>query len=160
MSQEERSAVVSIFVNIAVDLWVILRLWDLWQTGALGGPDGLQIWARTVLWAIPMAIVGTIVLTILAAILHGAITRQPDIGKDERDTAYQLRGMATTMIVASFGVVAAIVVLCFGGGVAGWSKEIKRVRYTESVRAILNFCFINLITILHCSTMSPIIPFC
>ncbi len=114
MSHEERNAVVSILINIGVDIWVIITLYGLWQAGAFAGPDALQIWARTILWAVAMTIVATIALTILVAIVHGILTRDEDVSTDERDKAYQLRGMAVTMVVASFGTVGAIVALAFG----------------------------------------------
>lgn len=114
MSHEERSAVVSILINIGVDIWVIFQLYGLWQAGVFAGPDALQVWARTVLWAILITVVATISAVILVAIVRGILTRDEDVSSDERDKAYQLRGMAVTMVVASFGTVAAIIALAFG----------------------------------------------
>ncbi len=114
MSQEERSAAVSILVNSVAVIWLALRLNGLWQSGAFDGPDALQIWARTVLWVIPVAIAGFIGMTIIVAIVHGIVTRDTDTRSDERDKAYQMRGMAATMVVASIGMVGAIIALALG----------------------------------------------
>lgn len=116
MSHEERNNIVAIFVNLLTNAYVITRLHARWSAGAFDGPDGLMIWARTVLWVIPIAIVGTIVLTILANIVFAIVTRDedPDVTVDERDKLFQMRGMAVTMVVASFGYVAALIALALG----------------------------------------------
>lgn len=116
MSQEERSTLVSIIMNILVDAFIIVKLYGLWQAGAFEGPDGLQTWARAVLWAVPLAIGGTIILTILASILQNILSGEgkAESISDERDHTYQLRGMAATMIVASFGTLGGVIALAFG----------------------------------------------
>lgn len=115
MSQEERTTLVSIVVNILVDLFIIAKLYGLWQAGAFEGPEALQIWARAVLWAVPLAIGGTILLNIVANIVQNILNSEDAGGvADERDHRYQLRGMAVTMVVACFGVVAGIITLALG----------------------------------------------
>ncbi len=116
MSQEERSAFVSLAVNLATSLYVIAKLRTLASAGAFDAVDGLSVWAKTVLWAIPIAIGGTIILTILFAIVQGIVTRGQDTatGSDERDRLYQRRGMVATLIVASIGIVGAFIALALG----------------------------------------------
>ena len=115
MSPEERSTLVSIVVNVLVDLCIIVKLYGLWQAGAFDGPEALQTWARAVLWAVPLAIGGTILLSILAAMVQKIISGESEkAGADERDHRYQLRGMAVTMVVACFGVMAGIIALALG----------------------------------------------
>lgn len=116
MSHEERNNIVAILVNLATNAYVITRLRSLWSTGAFDGPDALMIWARAILWVVPIAIGGTIVLTILANILFAIATldENPDFTVDERDRMFQLRGMAVTMVVASFGFLGCLVALAVG----------------------------------------------
>ena len=116
MSHEERNNIVAIFVNLVTNLYILTRLRGMWASGAFDGPNALMIWARTVLWVVPIAIVATIVLTILANILFAIATmdENPDFTVDERDRMFQVRGMAVTMVVASFGFIGCLVALAFG----------------------------------------------
>jgi hypothetical protein len=118
MSKEERNTVFAIVTNMIVNLWMAIRLHGLWLSGAFDGPDGLMIWARTVIWVIPASIGVTILVAILGSILVAIVTRdplEPNIF-DERDRLFRIRGMSVTMIVAAAGFV---VVLC--GLAWGWS---------------------------------------
>lgn len=116
MSHEERNNIVAIVVSLITNTYVLIRLRGLWADGAFDGPDALMFWARAVLWVVPIAIVGTIVLTILANILFAIATRDesPDFTVDERDRMFQMRGMAVTMVVASFGFLGCLVALAVG----------------------------------------------
>lgn len=116
MSKEERSSLVSLLVNLGVDTFIILKLYGLWKIGAFEGAEGLQNWARAVLWCVPLAIGGTILLTVLGNIFQGMISGESTLGSlsDERDRQYQLRGMATTMVLATFGVLGGVVTLALG----------------------------------------------
>ncbi len=110
MSQEERSAYIGLLVNIFVDVLMIWCIWDLHRDGAFSGADAPQVWARTVLWVIPMAIERTVSLSLVAKAMW------PEKGptSDERDQRYHLRGMATTMVFATFGILGGIIALALG----------------------------------------------
>jgi hypothetical protein len=116
MSHEERNTWVAMATNLAVSLYVVLRLRALAAEGALAGDEGLQVMARTILWAIPVAIVLTIVLTILFNIVFAIATRDenPDFTVDERDRLFRARAMTVTLVVMSGGVIAAFAALAFG----------------------------------------------
>ena len=116
MSHEERNNIVAIMVNLVTNAYVITRLRGMWASGAFDGPDALMIWARAVLWVIPIAIIGTIILTIVANIVFAIATmdENPDFTVDERDRMFQMRGMVVTMIVASFGYIGALIALAIG----------------------------------------------
>jgi len=60
MSQEARSAFISLIVNVTTNLFIALRLRSQNAEGAFGAPDALSVWAKTVLWAVPLAVGGTI----------------------------------------------------------------------------------------------------
>lgn len=116
MSFEERNAVIGIFaglVSCAVMLTVLLQKSG---AGAFAGPDGLEHWARTVLWLIAIGIVLVIVMTILVNIAYAMITgdRTPVFLRDERDTIIGLRGTQATLVVLSAGIVIAVIALAMG----------------------------------------------
>ena len=116
MTYQDRNNVVSIFVTLLANGYIILRLLDLNSSGAFDGPDAVNIWARTVVWIIPIAIGATIVGTILFNIAYAIVTNneKPSFIVDERDKIFETRGHVTMMIVGSFGVMGAIVLLAFG----------------------------------------------
>lgn len=116
VSQEERSTYVSLVVNILVDLFIFAKVYGLWQSGAFETPEALQTWARAVLWAVPLAIGGTILLTVLSKVAQSVLEGEyePADLTDERDRAYQLRGMAVTMVIATLGVLFGVISLALG----------------------------------------------
>lgn len=116
MTHEERNTVVAIFVNLTVNAWILLRLRGQYDDGLLTAPDGLAVFAKSVLLAIPASIVATIVGVILFNILFAIVTREenPDFTVDERDQMYKVRGLTATMITASVGFIVAMGALAFG----------------------------------------------
>lgn len=116
MSHEERNTVTALIVSIIVLLYFGTSLRNDWIAGAFDGPDGIMIWARTVLWIIPFCIVFTIVATVAMNIGYAIITRtpNPDFISDERDAAIGRRGSLVTMVIASMGFIAALIALAFG----------------------------------------------
>jgi len=116
MTHEERNTYVAIFTNLFVMGYFIMRLIRLDGEGAFDAPDGLAVWAQTVLWIIPASIVMTIVLTIVFNILFAIATREesPSFVVDERDKMIGRRGMMATIFVASGGFILALIALAFG----------------------------------------------
>jgi len=124
MSKEDRDAIISIIMNIGVNGWMLLKLRGMAQAGAFDGSDALQVWALTVIWIVPVCIVAVIVLTIVWAIIEGILHPGESVSGlvDERDRMFRIRGMAVTMVVASFGFVGAIAALAVGwSAVAGFT---------------------------------------
>ena len=76
----------------------------------------MQIWARTIIWAVPAAIVATIALTILVSIVTAIVTGEKAIPvlKDERDRLFQLWGLGVTMAFTVLGFVTAVILLALG----------------------------------------------
>jgi hypothetical protein len=116
MTHEERTSIVGLFTNLGVNGFFAWRLWSLHEEGAFAGPDGLARWAQNVLWIIPASIVVAIVLTIAFTIVFAIATRSenPSTVVDERDKAFRIRAMMTTMVVAGGGFILALVALAFG----------------------------------------------
>jgi hypothetical protein len=116
MTHEERNTLVGIFVNLLENTWILLRLKGQYNDGLLTGTDGLSVFGKTVLLAIPASIVLTIVGVILFNILFAIVTRDenPDFIVDERDQMFKIRGMSVTMIVSAIGFIAAMSALALG----------------------------------------------
>jgi hypothetical protein len=113
MSREERSSVIGIITGLLVNTYVVIRLVQRFLNGAFSGEDAVTAWAQTVVWAIPAAIIITIVLHITFTMTDSERALNNIV--DERDRKFQLRGMGTTLVGAAIGYVAMIVTLAFGG---------------------------------------------
>lgn len=116
MTYTERNNFVAIFNNLVVSGYFVWRILGMYQQGAFDGPDGLALWAQTVLWVIPISIAATIVLTILFNIVFAIAVREsnPEMVSDERDKLFGNRAMLTTMAVASAGFILSLVILALG----------------------------------------------
>ena len=116
MTHEERNNLVSIFVGLFVIGYLSFRIWTKYEAGIFDGPDGLMLWARTVLWAIPLGIGLMIVALIVTTIIHAILTNnsKPNFIVDERDKLIGRYGMIVTMSVASGGFILGIVFLAMG----------------------------------------------
>lgn len=120
MSFGERDAITSLLTTILVVAMFYFRIASQSDAGLFDGPDGLMIWARSVLWliliSIGVAIAVTIGFTILYVILTGE--RKPSGLRDERDRMIETRGMRVGTVIISIGIVAAIMDLAWGGASA------------------------------------------
>ena len=74
MVYQDRNNIVSIVVGLAVNFYIISRLIDLNAAGAFDAPDAVNVWARTVVWVIPIAIAATIAGTIIFNIGYAIAT--------------------------------------------------------------------------------------
>lgn len=116
MTYQERNNLVAIFNNLIVSGYFAWRIYGMYLEGAFDGPDGLTIWAQTVLWVIPVSIIASIILTIVFNILFAIAARDPnpEMVSDERDRQFGARSIVTAVIVASAGFILALVVLALG----------------------------------------------
>lgn len=115
MTYEERNNLVAIFTNLMVCGYFIQQITSKFAAGVFDGPDGVAVWAQTVLWVIPASIVATIVVTIVFNILFAIAARDPnpEMVSDERDKMFGNRAMLTVTMVASAGFIMALVMLAF-----------------------------------------------
>ncbi len=113
MPYQDRNNVVSIIINLVVNGYIVLRLLAMNEAGAFEGPDAVNVWAKTVVWVIPISIVLTIIGTILFNIGHAIMTgdAKPSFVVDERDRLFEQRSMIAVTIFAAFGFIVAIVML-------------------------------------------------
>ncbi|MBC7738800.1 MAG: hypothetical protein H7245_16640 [Candidatus Saccharibacteria bacterium] len=116
MNSEQRNIWAALLSGLMVNTYFFARLWTMFQDGTSAAPDGMQTWARMVLWAIPASIIAVITLTILLNIGAGIITGEkpgPAL-KDERDRLFQLWGLGVTMATTVVGFITAVCLLALG----------------------------------------------
>jgi hypothetical protein len=116
MTHEEKNTLVALVTNLLVTGFFAIRLIQMYQAGAFDGADSLVVWARTVLWMIPVSIVVTIVLMILFQIGFAIATRdaKPSFIIDERDKQFSRWSYIATIVVAGAGWMVALILLAFG----------------------------------------------
>jgi len=116
MSHEERNNIASLIAGLLVNIYVIIKLSTMFEAGRLAGPDAMMIWARAMLWVIPIGILTVIICIILFSILFAIAERDgsPSFVVDERDRAIKTFGLHFTVVATSVGFVGALVALAFG----------------------------------------------
>ncbi len=116
MTYQDRNNVVSIIVNLLVNGYIVMQLLAMNAAGQFDGPDAVNVWARMVIWVIPIAIIGTILGTILFNIGYAIVTHteKPSFLVDERDKLFDQRGIVAVVIFAAAGFILSIVTLAFG----------------------------------------------
>ncbi|MFN4192084.1 MAG: hypothetical protein ACK4FR_04015 [Tabrizicola sp.] len=115
MSYGEREALSGLVTSLIVIGLFLLRLSGQQAAGAFAGPDGLQLWARSVLVLIGWAIGIAIAVAILSAVLHGILTgEKSDDRRDERDRDIDRRALTWAWYLLSFGLLGIIIGLAFG----------------------------------------------
>jgi hypothetical protein len=135
MSFEERNTIIYIAASLLVAAIFGSRIYLGMIGGAFTGPDGLMIWARTILWMIPFGIVITIACVIVGQLIYGITTGDHDYNtnSDERDKHIGLRGVRVTMAVFTAGWIGALILLAMGHGTlsalnlmifGGWLSDI------------------------------------
>jgi hypothetical protein len=112
MSHQERASVVAIIVCLLLNGYVSVRLWQLYESGALSGENAPMEWAQSIVWVVPAAIVLTIVSNIGFAIASKGRKQKTNI--DERDHLYRSRGMCVTLFVFAIGFIGMLVGLATG----------------------------------------------
>lgn len=117
MSHQERASVVAIAICLLLNGYISVRLWQLYEAGALSGENAPMVWAQSIVWVVPAAIVLTIVSNIGFAIASKG--RKQKINIDERDHLYRSRGMCVTLFVFALGFIGMLI-----GLATGWSVVI------------------------------------
>ena len=120
MSHEEKNTVLQIIIGIVINIWIILKVRELYASGIMDGPDAIQRWAETMFWVIIVSIGAGITLaiigTVLFAIIETAITGESDHNfiSDERDKMIAHTGNKITMGFTGAGFIALITGIKFG----------------------------------------------
>ena len=118
MSFQQRNITVSLVTFILILGFYLTRIFQLFQTDSFISTNVFRLWGIIVV----LAIVATIVLTILAHIGSAVFQviktgdENPKIEdiQDERDKLIDLRGTQITYVASSLGVLAAMLTFVFG----------------------------------------------
>lgn len=114
MAAEERNIIVNLIGEILVNLYFAYLVWQMFRAGPATAPDAVQVWARMVIWIIPVGIGAGIILSILARAFAAMGDHDGAVHLDERDRGIQIKGMAVTMVVAALAFVSTLSVLAAG----------------------------------------------
>jgi hypothetical protein len=116
MTSEERQTWINLLSSLLINGWFYSRIWEMFQDGTSTAPDALQIWARTVIWVIPVSIGSIVALTILTAVAQAILSggKSPGFLKDERDTKFEMWGMGAMMLFTVAGFLGAMSALALG----------------------------------------------
>ncbi len=112
LCHQERASIVSVLTNLLMNSYVLHGHLGLSSAGSLDGEDATMLWAKMVVWVIPVAIALTVVLNVIFAMATGE--RISKATTDERDRMFQLRGMTATTIIFGLGFIGALVGLSTG----------------------------------------------
>ena len=120
MSHEEKNTVLQIIIGIVINIWIILKVRELYASGIMDGPDAIQRWAETMFWiiliaigaGIILAIVGTVLFSILEAIFLGEADN--NFISDERDKMIANTGNKIAIGFTGAGFIALIAGIKFG----------------------------------------------
>ena len=120
MSYEEKNTILQIIIGVVINIWIIIKIRDLYISGAMDGPDAIQTWAEAMFWIILFAIAAGIILgvigTILFSMIEIAISGEMDDNfiSDERDKMIANTGNKMSMGFAGAGFIALIAGIKFG----------------------------------------------
>ena len=118
MSFQEKNITVSL-VNFTLILgFYLIRVFQMVQDGSFNSTNIFRLWGITIVLAIIVTILATILTHIGSAIIHAIKTgeEKPDIEdiEDERDQLINLRGTKITYVVSSIGVFLSMLTFAFG----------------------------------------------
>ena len=120
MSHEEKNTILQIIIGTAINIWLILKIKELYSKGFMEGPTAIQIWAETVFWIIIIAIVAGIGLTVIGTVIFSIIEKvifgEADYNSivDERDKAIASTGDKISLSIIGTGFIILILGLKFG----------------------------------------------
>ncbi len=110
MSIQEKKIVVNLVSTIGIYIAYCFYVKDFFLNGL---ENDLQLWGKTILVFIPIAIVVKIVTTIVFFIINAIITKgaeQDDI-EDERDKLFNRKGNNLGYVIVGFGFILSIITL-------------------------------------------------
>lgn len=117
MSYQEKNITVSLVSQILILVYYVANVIPMLQEGGLVSSRLFSLWAVVIICTIIVNIIGSIltniVLTILDAIKTGSSDSESFMA-DERDKLISLKGMRTSYIVFSIGVLIAMLTFVFG----------------------------------------------
>lgn len=112
MSHQERASIVGLLTGLLLNTYVVIRLWQLFGSGAFDGADAPMVWAQAIVWVIPAAIAISIGSSIVFAMAAKGNTRHNVV--DERDRLFEYRGLGVLVIAVAVGFMGMIIALALG----------------------------------------------
>ena len=117
MSYEEKNITVSLVSHLLIGGYFLVKMVQMLQAGGLVSSRVFSLWATIIIAVILVNILGSILTNILLSILHAIKTRSKEhehFIADERDRLIGLKGMKTSYITFSIGVLLAMLSFVFG----------------------------------------------
>lgn len=115
MSCGERDALTGLITTLIVIALFVWLLLGQHAAGDFAGPDGLQVWARSVLLLVCASIGIAIGVSILFHIAYTGLTgEKPDDRRDERDRDIDRRSLTFAWYLLSLGLLGLIIDLALG----------------------------------------------
>jgi small-conductance mechanosensitive channel len=115
MSYGERDALTGLITTLVVIGLFIWLLSTQHAAGEFAGPEGLQVWAQSVLLLVCASIGVAIVVTIIFHVVYTSLTGdKSDDRRDERDRDIDRRALTWAWYLLSFGLLGVIVGLALG----------------------------------------------
>ena len=117
MSYEEKNITVSLVSHLMIVGYYLVNLFQMLQEGALVANRLFSLWATVILATIIVNIVASILTNILLSIVEAIKAKtyeEPRFIADERDKLIELKGIRSSYITFSVGVLISVLVFAFG----------------------------------------------
>jgi hypothetical protein len=117
MSYEEKNITVSLVSHLMIVVYYLFSVFQMFQEGGLVSARLFGLWVIVIVATISANIVGSILTHILLSIVHAIKTKMEEEERfiaDERDKLIGLKGMKTSYITFSIGVLLSMLTFVFG----------------------------------------------
>lgn len=117
MSYQEKNITVSLFSHILILGFYLVNVLEMVQSGKLVSNSLFRLWAVVIITTIAVNIFASILTNIVLSILHAIRTRSQEeeqFIEDERDKLIGLKGMRSSYITFSVGVLLSMLTFVFG----------------------------------------------
>ena len=117
MSYQEKNITVSLVSYILIAGYYLVNLFQMLQEGELVSSKLFGLWATVILATIIVIIIATILTNIVLTIVESIKAKTyetPRFIEDERDKLIELKGMRSSYITFSIGVLISVLFFVFG----------------------------------------------
>jgi hypothetical protein len=117
MSYQEKNITVSLFSHLLICVYYLANLFPIIQAGELIAGRLYALWTVVITVNIVVNIVASILTNILLTIIEAIRARKyegPQFIADERDRLIELKGIRSSYITFSIGVLVSVLVFIFG----------------------------------------------
>ena len=117
MSYQEKNITVSLASYLLIMGYYLVNLIQMFQEGGLGSTKLFSLWALVILATIIVNIIASILTNIMLTIVEAIKAQkyeEPRFIADERDKLIELKGMRSSYITFSVGVLVSVLAFVFG----------------------------------------------